>query len=130
MHWQWVCVKSNPVVGRGLQTVGGSELIGTQGAKVQRWFKKGEEVQRWFKGEEVQKCTGAQVQAQQRCWCTGAGTAEVVQSRCRGAEVWRSRGAEVWRSRDAEVHRHRLMERWCRDADMVQWCRGEDVVQG
>ena len=76
--------------------------------------------------------------------CTGAGAAEVlvhrcrhrkggaepVQSRCRGAEVWRSRGAEVWRSRDAEVHRHRLMERWCRDADMVQWCRGEDVVQG
>ena len=107
-------------MGRGLQR--GSELIGTQGAKVQRWFKKGEEVQRWFKGEEVQKCTGAQVQAQQRCWCTGAGTAEVVQSRCRGAEVWRSR--------DAEVHRHRLLERWCRDADMVQWCRGEDVVQG
>ena len=121
MHWQWVCVKSNPVVGRGLQTVGGSELIGTQGAKVQRWFKKGEEVQRWFKGEEMQKCTGAQVQAQQRCWCTGAGTAEVVQSRCRGAEVWRSRDAEMQRCRGAQTQI---------DGEVAQRCRHGAVVQG
>ena len=67
--------------------------------------------------------------------CTGAGAAEVLVHRCRhsrgGAEpVQRSRGMEEQRCRDAEVHRHRLMERWCRDADMVQWCRSEDVVQG
>jgi hypothetical protein len=109
MHWQWVCVKSNPVMGRGLQR--GSELIGTQGAKVQRWFKKGEEVQRWFKGEEVQKCTGAQVQAQQRCWCTGAGTEKVVQRWCRaGAEEQRYGGAEEQRYGGAEMQR-------CTDTD-------------
>ncbi len=69
---------------------------------------------------------GAQVQAQKR-WCRAG--AEPVQ-RSRGMEEQRSRGMEEQRCRDAEVHRHRLMERWCRDADMVQWCRGEDVVQG
>ena len=97
-------------------------MIGTQGAKVQRWFKKGEEVQRWFKGEEVQKCTGAQVQAQQRCWCTGAGTEKVVQSRCRaGAEEQRYGGAEMQRCRGAQTQI---------DGEVVQRCRHGAVVQG
>ena len=114
-------------MGRGLQTVGGSELIGTQGAKVQRWFKK---VKRCRGGLKAKRCRSAQVHRCRRS--RGAGAQVQAQQRwCRaGAEEQRYGGAEMQRCRDAEVHRHRLMERWCRDADMVQWCRGEDVVQG
>jgi len=114
-------------MGRGLQTVGGSELIGTQGAKVQRWFKK---VKRCRGGLKVKRCrsaqvhrcrrsrgAGAQVQAQKR-WCRAG--AEPVQ-RSRGMEEQRSRGMEEQRCRGAQTQI---------DGEVVQRCRHGAVVQG
>ncbi len=111
-------------------------------AEVQKWCRGGAEAEEMVVMVVLKRCRGAGGAGGAkvlRCWCCRYG-AQVVESRCSGAEVQRwcrvmSRFADVQRREEQRYRvRYRGAEVQCRDAERcrevqeVHRCRGAEVV--